>query len=70
MSINKRNLSPKQREQLFITLKTRFDKNMNRHKALQWTELQAKMEADPDKLWSVQEMERTGRRKGIIIVAR
>jgi hypothetical protein len=53
-------LSPKQREELLTTLKSRFEKNMNRHKGLEWTKVQAKLEANPEKLWSLNEMERTG----------
>jgi hypothetical protein len=55
-----RAMNPKQREQLFRTLKARFEKNMNRHAGLEWAKVQAKLEADPDKLWSLHEMERTG----------
>jgi hypothetical protein len=53
-------LSPEQKEQLFKTLQTRFDKNMNRHHDLLWVNVQAKLEASPNKLWSVSEMENTG----------
>jgi len=53
-------LSAKQREELLKTLKARFEKNMNRHKGLEWASVQAKLEASPDKLWSLGEMERTG----------
>ena len=53
-------LSPEQREQLFSTLKARFEKNMNRHKSLEWTKVQANLEANSEKLWSLNEMERTG----------
>src|SRR5581483_487314 len=53
-------LSKKQREELLETLKTRFEKNMNRHKDLAWAKVQAKLDANPQKLWSLQEMERTG----------
>jgi len=53
-------LSTKQREELLRVLQARFEKNMNRHKGLEWTKLQAKLEANPEKLWSVNEMERTG----------
>lgn len=53
-------LSPEQREELLKTLKTRFEKNMNRHKGLEWAKVQAKLEADTEKLWSLGEMERTG----------
>jgi len=57
---NKKELSPEQRVELFRTLKGRFDKNINRHKGLEWAKLQAKLEADTEKLWSLGEMERTG----------
>jgi Protein of unknown function (DUF4256) len=51
---------PKQRAELLSVLKARFEKNMNRHKGLEWTKVQAKLEANPEKLWSLNEMERTG----------
>ena len=57
---NKKELSPEQREELFRTLKDRFEKNMNRHKGLEWAKVQAKLEANTEKLWSLNEMERTG----------
>jgi hypothetical protein len=50
----------RQREELLSALKARFEKNMNRHKDLEWANVQAKLEADADKLWSLNEMERTG----------
>ncbi|MCE3200598.1 DUF4256 domain-containing protein [Paenibacillus sonchi] len=53
-------LSPEQREGLLETLKARFEKNMNRHQGLEWANVQAKLEAQPDKLWPLHEMERTG----------
>src|SRR6266550_1888916 len=56
----KRDLSPKQREALLGALKARFEKNMNRHKGLEWDKVQAKREANAEKLWSLNEMERTG----------
>jgi hypothetical protein len=56
----KKELSPKQREELLRALKARFEKNVNRHKGLDWTKVQAKLEANADKLWSLNEMERTG----------
>jgi hypothetical protein len=49
-----------QREELLKALKARFEKNMNRHKGLEWTKVQAKLEANAEKLWSLNEMERTG----------
>jgi len=57
---NKKDLSPEQRNELLGALKARFEKNMNRHKDLQWANAQAKLEANPEKLWSLNEMERTG----------
>lgn len=57
---NKRALSPEQREALLRALKARFEKNMNRHKGLEWAKVQAQLEANPEKLWSLIEMERTG----------
>ena len=56
----KTTLSSKQREELLKALKARFEKNMNRHKGLDWAKVQAKLEANSDKLWSLNEMERTG----------
>jgi hypothetical protein len=56
----KKDLSPEQRKELLRALKARFDKNMNRHKGLEWDEVQAKLEANAEKLWSLNEMERTG----------
>ena len=53
-------LSSEQREEILRTLKTRFEKNMNRHKGLEWAKVQAKLEANAEKLWSLNEMERTG----------
>ena len=60
MKSNKMELSPKQREELFRALKARFEKNLNRHKGLDWAKVQAKLEASAEKLWSLNEMERTG----------
>ncbi len=56
----KKELSPKQREELLQTLKVRFEKNMSRHKGLEWNKVQAKLEATSEKLWSLNEMEKTG----------
>src|SRR5712675_1451691 len=53
-------LSKKQCVELFGALKARFEKNMSRHKGLEWAEIQAKLEASAEKLWSLNEMERTG----------
>src|ERR1700687_3550575 len=57
---NKKDLSPEQREELLGALKARFEKNLNRHKGLEWDKVQAKLEANAEKLWSLNEMERTG----------
>jgi hypothetical protein len=57
---NKKELSPEQREELLRALKARFEKNMNRHEGLGWAKVQAKLEANTEKLWSLNEMERTG----------
>ncbi len=59
MKTNKKELSPKQREELFGALKDRFERNLNRHKGLDWAKVQARLEINPDKLWSLHEMERT-----------
>jgi len=56
----KKELSPKQHKELLSTLKSRFDINMNRHKCVEWANVQTKLEANKEKLWSLQEMERTG----------
>ena len=60
MKSNKKELSQKQREELLRALKARFEKNMRRHKGLDWAKVQARLEANAEKLWSIQEMERTG----------
>jgi len=57
---NKKELSLEQSQQLLAALKARFQKNMNRHKGLEWAHVQAKLEASAEKLWSLNEMERTG----------
>ena len=56
----KKELAPKQREDLLKTLKARFAKNANRHKGLEWDKVEAKLEAAPEKLWSLYQMEETG----------
>src|SRR5690349_6851741 len=57
---NKKGLLPEQREELLSLLRTRFEKNMNRHEGLEWATIQAKLEANTEKLLSLHEMERTG----------
>ncbi len=56
----KKELLPEQREALIGALKARFEKNMNRHKSIEWSKLQVKLETNTEKLWSLNEMERTG----------
>jgi hypothetical protein len=58
--MTKRNLAAGQRKELLSILKTRFEKHMGRHKGIEWAKVQAKLEANPEKLWSVNEMETTG----------
>jgi len=60
MSKTKKQLSAQQSEELIAALKARFEKNMGRHKGLEWSKVQTKLEANPEKLWSLNEMERTG----------
>ena len=56
----KKKLSPEEREELLRALKTRFERNMDRHKGLEWAKVQAKLEANAERLWSLNEMEKTG----------
>jgi hypothetical protein len=60
MKSNKKELSPKQREELLKDLKARFEENLNRHKGLDWAKVQARLEINAEKLWSLHEMESTG----------
>ena len=60
MKSKKKELSPKQREELLSLLKARFEKNMNRHKGLEWDKVRGRLEANAEKLWSLDEMETTG----------
>jgi hypothetical protein len=60
MNSNKKKLSPEQHEELLKALKARFEKNMNRHTGLEWAKVQVKLETNTEKLWSLNEMERTG----------
>src|SRR5690625_4483441 len=53
-------LTPEQQEELFRTLKSRFEKHLDRHESLKWDDVQTRLESRPDKLWSLHEMERTG----------
>ncbi|WP_016752695.1 DUF4256 domain-containing protein [Leptospira kirschneri] len=63
---NKKELVSEQREELLIILKDRFTKNMNRHKDLEWTKIKARLETNSEKLWSLNEMERTGGEPDVI----
>jgi len=58
--MSKKNLSPKQAEELLKTLKARFEKNMIRHKGLEWSKVETRLKSKTEKLWSLNEMERTG----------
>ena len=60
MRDSKKQLSPQQREALLSAVKDRFEKNLHRHPGVEWAEVRARLEARPEKLWSLQEMERTG----------
>jgi hypothetical protein len=57
---NKKELSPEQMEEITSILKARFEKNMRRHQGIEWAKVQAKLEANSQKLWSLSEMEKTG----------
>jgi len=57
---NKNKLSTEQSKELLKTLKTRFEKNINRHKGIEWSKIQSRLEANPEKLWSLDDMETTG----------
>jgi hypothetical protein len=65
-TVSKKTLSAKQTDELFSTLKARFEKNMNRHKGIEWAKVQAKLEENPDKLCALNEMERTGGEPDVI----
>ena len=62
----KKKLSPEQNKELLATLKTRFEKNMKRHKGMDWANVQAKLEAHPEKLWTLDEMEVSGGEPDVI----
>ncbi len=64
--MSKKVLTAKQRDELLHVLKTRFEKNMSRHKGLEWSKVQARMEANPKKLWSLDLMEETGGEPDVI----
>ena len=64
---NIKELSPAQQEVLLITLKSRFKKNMHYHKELEWSKIQARLESQPEKLWSLHQMEETGGEPDIVV---
>ncbi len=66
MNSNKKKLSPSESEALLKTLKARFEKNMNRHKGIDWSKVKAKLEANTEKLWSLNQMEITGGEPDIV----
>ena len=63
---NSKELTSEQREKLFMTLKSRFQKNKNRHKVIEWTKVQLKLGQNKNKMWSLNEMERTGGEPDIV----
>jgi hypothetical protein len=67
LNSNNKELSPEQREELLRVLKTRFEKNMNRHKGFEWAKVQTKLEANTEKLWSLNEMERTAGEPDVVV---
>jgi Protein of unknown function (DUF4256) len=66
ISGDQRDLSPRQREELLRTLKARFENNRSRHKGLAWAKIEAKLAANTEKLWSLNEMETTGGEPDVI----
>jgi hypothetical protein len=66
MNADQKKLPPERREELLNILKTRFEKNMNRHEGLEWAKVQAKLVVNPERLWSLNEMERTGGEPDVI----
>ena len=65
-AVNKQKLSAAQQAELFSTLKGRFEKNKHRHKNLQWEKIEARLKANPEKVWSLYEMERSGGEPDVI----
>src|SRR5881409_926008 len=66
MNTNKKKLSPELPVELLRTLKARFEKNMDRHKGLEWAGVQAKLETNPEKLWSLSQMEKTSGQPDVV----
>ena len=65
-SSNKKALSPEQSQELLAALQRRFERNMNRHQGLEWAKVRGRLEANPEKLWALNEMERTGGEPDIV----
>jgi hypothetical protein len=63
---SKKKLSAEERKELVSILKARFEKNMNRHKSIEWSKVESRLEANPEKLWSLNEMEKTGGEPDVI----
>ena len=59
-TLSKRKLSQQESDALIKTLKARFEKNVNRHKGIEWNKVQARLNANPEKMWSLEQMESTG----------
>ena len=68
--MSKKILSPKQGQELLNTIKTRFEKNMKRHKGIEWTKVEAKLKKNADRLWSLNEMERTGGEPDVVGISK
>jgi hypothetical protein len=68
MKSKKKKLPPEQHEELLSTLKVRFEKNKNRHKSIDWAKVESKLEANPDKLWALYEMERTSGEPDVVVL--
>ncbi|MBC8167831.1 MAG: DUF4256 domain-containing protein [Bryobacteraceae bacterium] len=66
--MSKKKVSSEQRKELLETLRARFEKNKNRHKGMEWAAIQAKLDAKPEKLWSLHEMEETGGEPDVVRV--
>ena len=65
---DEKKLSSEQTAKLLATLQTRFERKMNRHEGLEWSDLEEKLKAEPEKLWSLNEMERTGGEPDVIVI--
>ena len=66
--ITKKKLSAEQRDELILVIRARFERNMNRHKGMNWPAIETKLKASPEKVWSLSEMERTGGEPDVVAV--